>query len=176
MSSWISRKQDYTSDGIPHLTKIIRKPKGVGTEMKCLADGVVGIMLQLDIYEGKEAEAQMKWSHLPAGTAQTLRLSDPWHGSGRIVVADSAFSSVTTAIECRMKALFYCGIVKTASREFLKDYLDDPSKYAGRGNHMTLTTIENCKLIALGWKEKTIKKFISTCGTTQPAKPHQKHT
>ena len=71
MSSWISRKQDYTSDGIPHLTKIIRKPKGVGTEMKCLADGVVGIMLQLEICEGKEAKAQKKWSHrhLPAGTA-----------------------------------------------------------------------------------------------------------
>ena len=58
MSSCINRKQDYTSDGISHLTKIIRKPKGVGSEMKCLADGGVGIMLQLDICEGKEAEAQ----------------------------------------------------------------------------------------------------------------------
>ena len=58
MSSWISRKQDYTLVGIPHLTKIIRKPKGVGTEVKCLADGVVGIMLQLEICEGKETEAQ----------------------------------------------------------------------------------------------------------------------
>ena len=38
MSSWVSRKQDHTKDGIPHLTKIIRKPKGVGTEVKCLAD------------------------------------------------------------------------------------------------------------------------------------------
>ena len=36
MSSWISRKQDRTTDGIPHLTKIIRKPKGVGTEIICL--------------------------------------------------------------------------------------------------------------------------------------------
>ena len=36
MSSWISRKQDRTADGIPHLTKIIRKPKGVGTKIKCL--------------------------------------------------------------------------------------------------------------------------------------------
>ena len=120
MSSWISRKQDYTSDGIPHLTKIIRKPKGVGTEMKCLADGVVGIMLQPEICEDKEAESQKKWFQLPAGTAQTLRLSDPWHGSGRIVVADAAFSSVTTAIECRKKGLFYSVIVKTASREFPK--------------------------------------------------------
>lgn len=58
MSSWISRKQDRTIDGIPHLTKIIRNPKGAGTEIKCLADGVVGIMLRLEICEGKEAESR----------------------------------------------------------------------------------------------------------------------
>ena len=98
LSSWISRKQDRTADGIPHLTKIIRKPKGVGTEIKCVADGLVGIMLRIEICEGKEAESKKKWSHLPAGTAQTLRLSEPWHGTGRIIVADSAFSSGTTAI------------------------------------------------------------------------------
>ena len=67
MSSWISRKQDRTIDGIPHLTKIIRKPKEVGTEIKCLADGVVGIMLRLEICEGKEAECRKKRSYLPAG-------------------------------------------------------------------------------------------------------------
>ena len=129
MSSWVSRQQDHTKDGIPHLTKIIRKPKGVGTEVKCLADGVVGIMLQMEICEGKDAEAEKKWSYLPAGTAQTLRLSEFWHGSQRIVVGDSAFSSVTTAIECQKKGLFYSGIVKTASKEFPKDYLSDVSRY-----------------------------------------------
>lgn len=56
MSSWVSRKQDHTKDGIPRLTKIIRKPKGVGTEVKSLADGVVGIMLQMEICERKDAQ------------------------------------------------------------------------------------------------------------------------
>ena len=107
MSSWISRKQYRTIDGIPHLTKIIRKPKEIGTEIKCLADGVVGIMLRLEICQGKEAECRKKWSHLPAGTARTLRVSEPWHGTGRILVADSAFLSVTTAVECKKCGLFY---------------------------------------------------------------------
>ena len=93
--------------------------------MKCLADGVLGIMLQLEICEGKEADAQKKCPICLQVLHKTLRLSDPWHGSGRIVVADSAFSSVITAIECRKKGLFYSGIVKTASQEFPKDYLDD---------------------------------------------------
>ena len=32
------------------------------------------------------------------GTAQLLRLTKPWHGSGRAVSADSAFASVATAV------------------------------------------------------------------------------
>ena len=174
MSSWISRKQDRTADGIPHLTKIIRKPKGVGTEIKCVADGLVGIMLCIEICE---AESKKKWSHLPAGTAQTLRLSEPWHGTGRIIVADSAFSSVTTAIELKKCGLLFTGVVKTASREFPKEYLNDACKYRHKGDHICLTTIiDNCNLIALGWKDKTIKSFVSTCGTTQSGEPHKKHS
>ncbi|KAL5488763.1 hypothetical protein EMCRGX_G017752 [Ephydatia muelleri] len=177
MSSWISRKQDRTADGIPHLTKIIRKPKGVGTEIKCVADGLVGIMLRIEICEGKEAESKKKWSHLPAGTAQTLRLSEPWHGTGRIIVADAAFSSVTTAIELKKCGLLFTGVVKTASREFPKEYLNDACKYRHKGDHICLTTIiDNCNLIALGWKDKTIKSFVSMCGTTQPGEPHKKHS
>ena len=87
------------------ITMIIRKPKGVETEIKCLADGVVGIMLRQEICEGKEVESKEKWSHLLAGTAHTLRVSEPWHGTGRILVADSAFSSVTTAVECTLREI-----------------------------------------------------------------------
>lgn len=103
---WISRKQDHTINGIPHLPKVIRKPKGVGTEIKCLADGVIGIIQRLEICEGKEAESKKKWSHIPVGTAHTLRVSEPWHGTGRILVADLAFASATTAIECKKCRLF----------------------------------------------------------------------
>ena len=104
-----------------------------------------------------------KWSHLPAGTAQTLRLSEPWHGTGRIIVADSAFSSVTTAIELKKCGLLFTGVVKTASREFPKEYLNNACKYRHKGDHICLTTIiDNCNLIALGWKDKTIKSFVST--------------
>ena len=48
MSSWVSRKQDSTADGNPHLTKITLKPNGVGTEIKCVADGLIGIVLRLE--------------------------------------------------------------------------------------------------------------------------------
>ena len=118
----------------------------------------------MEICDGKDAEADKKWSYLSAGTVQTLRLSEFWHGSQRIVVGDSAFSSVTAAIECQKKGLFYSGIVKTASKEFPKDYLSNVSRYPAKGDHVSLTTVvENCKLlhVAVGWKDKTVKMFIS---------------
>ena len=96
---------------------------------------------------------------------KTLRLSEFWHGSQRIVVGDSAFSSVTAAIECQKKGLLYSGIVKTASNEFPKDYLSDVSRYPAKGDHVSLTTVvENCKLphVADGdGRTKTVKMFIS---------------
>ena len=106
----------------------------------------------------------------------TLRICEPWHGTGRILVADSAFASVTTAIECKKCGLFFTGILKTASREYPKEYLSDPSRYNSRGDHISLATIvDDCSLIALGWKDKTIKTFISSCGTTLPGEPHVKY-
>ena len=40
-----------------HKTKIPWKPEGVGAEMKSLCCGTTGIMLKLDIMEGKDRQA-----------------------------------------------------------------------------------------------------------------------
>eukprot|EP00731_Ephydatia_muelleri_P006913 Em0003g1161a len=98
ISAWRGKDGNFCSDGLPHVSKIDRKPKGVGTELKDAADA-----------ESKKA-----------GTAQVLRLTKPWHGTGRAVYADSAFASVTTAIACRQKGLHFTGLVKTATTKFLK--------------------------------------------------------
>ena len=57
-----------------------------------------------------------------AGTALLLRL---WHGSGRAISADSAFASVITAVACRQNGMHFTGSVKTATRMFPKQYLDE---------------------------------------------------
>ena len=59
------------------------------------------------------------------GTAQLLRLTKPWHGSGRAVSADSAFASVATAVACRKNGLHFTGLVKTATRMYPKQYIDE---------------------------------------------------
>ena len=174
MSWWYSSKPDEMPDELPHTTKIIRKPRPVGAEIKNLADGILGIMLRLEIQEGKERMCHRDWAALPAGTAQLLRLCEPWFESRRIVCGDSAFASVTAAVELKKRGLFFQGLVKTASKEFPKKYLTD-FDYDGRGGHTAATSeVDGVPLIAIGWQDKTLKQFVATCGTTEPGPPHRK--
>ena len=50
-----------------------------------------------------------------AGTDLLLRLTKPWHGCGRAINADSAFTNVTTAVACRKNDMYFTGSVKTAT-------------------------------------------------------------
>jgi hypothetical protein len=124
MSMWLGLDGVYAVEGIPHLTKIARKPRGIGLEMKALCDGASGIMIGLELVECKE---DMKNKDLQsaygAGTAVCLRLTKPWAGSKRILIADSAFSSVKTLEALHDKrGLYFMGMVKTAHKRYPKDF------------------------------------------------------
>ena len=58
---------------MPHKTKISRKPEGVGAEIKSFCCGVTGIIMKLDIVEGRERQAAKPfYSEYKEGTAITL--------------------------------------------------------------------------------------------------------
>ena len=141
MSSWRGKDGDFCSDGMPHVTRIDRKPKGVGCEIKNCADADTKVMLQLEVLEGAEIMATKEYvaDYKLAGTAQVLRLSKPWHGSGRAISADSAFASVTTALACRKNGLHFTGLVKMATKFYPKSYIDQVV-FAELGDDITLTT------------------------------------
>ena len=131
-------------DALPHTQKIMRKPKGVGTEFKNLADGV---MMRLEIQERKADMADKDWSALPAGTAWLLRLCEQYFGSHRIIRADSAFTSTTAAVELGKRGLFLQGIVKGATKEYPAKYLDTP-QYDKGDHHVATSTIEGIPMLA----------------------------
>ena len=81
MSAWKGGDGKYKTNGCPHKTKIVRKPEGVGCELKSAADGMSGIILQLELMEGSEAQSK-KPGHAEygEGTSQLLRLCAPWRG------------------------------------------------------------------------------------------------
>lgn len=62
--------------------------------------------------------ADRDYAAFGAGTAWCLRLTKPWHGSGRTVIGDSAFASVQTAVQLKRRGLSFIGVVKTATSRF----------------------------------------------------------
>ena len=75
MSAWRGRDNLECLFVLPHKTKIIRKPEGVGAELKSLADGESGILLHLELMEGKDAQAAKEFcDEYPSSIAMTLRI------------------------------------------------------------------------------------------------------
>ena len=99
--------------------KIIRKPCPIGNEYKTLCDGRSYVVLHIELYEGKEYMKDKEHvTEYGATTATTLRLTDYWKNTGRIVVGDSWFGSVKTAVQLMHKGLYSNLLVKTAHKNY----------------------------------------------------------
>lgn len=62
LSAWRGRVHgNYCSDGMPHMTKIKRKPKGVGAELKDAVCSQTQVIIALEIQEGKEEMVTKKF-------------------------------------------------------------------------------------------------------------------
>ena len=95
---------------MPKVIKIRSKPKGIGCEAKTIADALSGIMVGLELNEEKEAMAEKRWHAEHGATiATTLRLTEPWFGSGRVVAGDSWFASVKTALQLESTVFIFLG-------------------------------------------------------------------
>ncbi|GMF65594.1 unnamed protein product [Phytophthora lilii] len=83
MSAWKGREGKYCYDGIPHKTKIVRKPEGLGAELKGIADGDTGIILSLELIKGSTRQRQKPYAaEYGEGTAVVLRLAERFRGTG----------------------------------------------------------------------------------------------
>ena len=176
MSAWKESEKYECIFALPHKTKIMRKPQGIGAELKSLADGESGILLHLGFMEGRVANEQKEFcDQYPSSIALTLRVVQHYFGIGITLHADSAFSSVLTAKALRSSGMHLMGCVKTATKLFHKKFFEEWSKGEDlqRGNHKTLKstiTLEDGVTVepnfAVAWKEKTTKKIVSTRGLT----------
>ncbi len=123
-------------------------------------------------------------------TACTLRLVHSWLGKGHILLADSWFASVETAVALKNVGVDYIGPVKTATRKFPKKFLQDKQacKMRERGQFSTFAADVSAKhtgghrLWACVWNDpgpakpkKQRKALISTCSTTNQASPAVRH-
>ena len=87
--------------------KIIHKPSPTGKEIKNLSDAASNIVLNMELYEGKDIMAAKDYVKLfGATTTTTLRLTQVYHGTGKKVIADSWFGSVKSAVELLKRGLY----------------------------------------------------------------------
>jgi hypothetical protein len=176
MSAW--RGNEYAQDAMPNVSKIARKPKGVGCEFKSLGDCETGVMLKLEIQEHKTKMATKKFRDtMKAHTAIVCRLSEEYFNTNRVVLGDSAFASVATALEMKKNGLYFMGPVKTCHSEYPKKHLKRRFAVMERGQTEFLVNEDaetKFKTLALVWKDNTDKLLISSWNNTQVGRHHEK--
>ena len=95
--------------------EIIRKFRPIGNEIKNMLDAMSQIVINLELYEGKDIMSGK--DHVrehSATTATTMCLTQPYHGSGRCIIADSCSGSVKSASKLMRQDLYSIMLEKTA--------------------------------------------------------------
>ena len=183
----------WMGHGMPGLMVILRKPTPIGLELHTLCCALSGILVWFEIYEGKDAMALKEYNNeYPKSIALTLRMLEPFFGSGRVLVADSWFGSVACAI-----ALFRHGIhcvmnVKTATKNFPKEEMMEvvgeikgtgadakKARRERRGTQIAFTQrvkigAKELILLAAGHNKKVPLLLICTAFTMLAGKTHNK--
>ena len=154
--------------------KIIRKPRPIGNELKNMADGRSKVVLKLEVMQGKEVNKNKEYNQeFGATTGAVLRLTKGLRGTGRIVVADSWFGSVKSAVELAKYGLYSIMLVKTAHKNFPMDKLNEAHLERGEWCTVNGITSEGIKLQAVNFMDLQLKHFISTCSTDFPGEPRK---
>jgi hypothetical protein len=83
----------------------VRKPEGVGAEIKAVADGSTSIIMRLDIMEGKERQAAKEFADIGCSDKVTPHETLFGHKTGRSVHLDFAFLFWHTLLDCRARGL-----------------------------------------------------------------------
>jgi len=180
MHQWLGKE-------CPGLTVIPRKPIPVGIEFKTTCCALSKIIIRLDPQEGAlnmmDKECNLEWGTKKKpgkSTGCTLRLVKPWWNTGRIVLGDSWFGSLKTAISLLTKGLFCILNIKTGHAFFPRTILAANISKENR-EHCRMATVtlktpvaslneSKFEVMAAAQREKNPLLIVATCETMQPGK------
>lgn len=127
-------------------------------------------MIHIELMEDKEWEERKEFRDEFASTvATTLRLVKPYFGSGRVVIADSYFGSIPTAVALKKHGLSCIMAVK--KKLYWPKKYPGPQLLAGLlepyGSHYSLSAqVEGYRLYCTALRDRKINLYISTYSTT----------
>jgi hypothetical protein len=184
MFRWLGRH-------MPGLMVVRRKPTPVGGEVHTLCCGISGAFIYLELWEGKDAMGLKKYcdQHALKSVALTLRMVEEWRGTGRVVVADSWFGSVSCVLALFGIGLYACMNVKTVHKGYPKQQLLDKLGYVKstglcdkdrRGEHFGYTqtfstSAGDCKVTAGALNQKKPLLLVDTSSNLLPADDRVKY-
>ena len=193
------RPRTTATGNLPHLSFVRRKPEPLGTEFKCIADALLGVILAIETTRKKTDETDLQYDDvrpkLPSSTKTSLRLvhesircsTQSTQGNNgnmnmiypkTLVLGDSWFGNVPTCLELlKIHKMHSILIVKQGHKRYPKKFLDHTMKDWPSGSHMVLEAkIEGEDLIAMGYKynSRSVIFFLASKGAahTLPGIPY----
>ena len=133
--------------------------------MKTAGDALSGMMLRMELCEGKAAHDSAKYferQDRPHTTATTIRLVDEWFGTDRVVYGDSWFASVKT-----VKALLDNGLEtsrRTTPASQRMPWSAPLLRSAGLGlsTPQSSTWMATMVVVAMGTEVQALHSFVSS--------------
>ena len=146
--------------------------------MTQILDFTIGVMLYLEIQEGKERMARQKYvGEYQATSACTLRMLAalsigenslaPNNKLQRVIFGDSWFASLETLTALREKlGLHFVGVIKTAHKGYPLEMCRWALVDEDRGKYVVFKHVDLENVWAIGWSDIHFKTFICTQGVS----------
>ena len=108
-----------------------------------------------------------------ATLATVFRLTQPYHSTGKRVIADSWFGSVKSAVELLKEGLYSIMLVKTACKQFPRCLVGQSTLERGKCI-ACIAIVDDHKVQACRFRDLELKGFVSTCSSSIAEKPNKK--
>lgn len=178
MVAWRGRFGEGDPSKCPHRSWVPRKPEPMGCELKSLACAMSGLLLFAEIAEGEQRHARHKW-HAEYGhtTSTTLRCTELYHGTQRVVYGDSWFAGVKTAEAMLKHGLYFLGDVKTNTKrypteELKKDTGEERGAWAVYASALQIDDKMHPVYATSHRRGESVHCFVHTCDVTLPGDSH----
>lgn len=161
-----------TKSKMPSKVKIPRKPDhlNTGREYRTAADVESGLMIHV---EPAIAAISLAFDDtFPKTIAATLRMTEPWFGTGRTIIGDSWFGSPLNAVALMKHGLF-CVLQVKRRKYWPKHFPRNPdivelldAKTSQYGDVVCMTRdLEDVSMMACAVKDRRVNVFVATCGS-----------
>lgn len=132
MSRWHGLGGEWPKIDFPYYVYVDRKPES-GCDIWTTYCGTSDSMIHANVVKRvNEIKSIVQEQELNLSTAVPVQMPRPWPNSGRLVIADSWFASVSTAIHFFTLCMRFIGIGKNASSRYPEAELSSTILYERR--------------------------------------------